>query len=107
MKFECSNPDCERLGNVVEEVKVVFVYEGTESLPKLFCYKCGKRMTNITEILPLSDKNIQFGAIASMSKEDKVKVLRKRTHNHFNKEIRDRKEGLMGQAIKEMKRGVK
>ena len=38
-----------------------------------------------------------------MSKERKQEVLKKRSHEHFKKNIEERKEGLMSRAINEMR----
>ena len=38
-----------------------------------------------------------------MSTEQKREALRKRSHQHFKKEIKERKDGMLNQAMTEMR----
>jgi hypothetical protein len=69
------------------------------------CSKCGfERMKiNDNESIPLSRKNVQMNMFDSMSADEKREKLKQRAHNHFNKEVKERKNDLLGRAMKEMK----
>ena len=68
------------------------------------CPRCGERRKEINpnEDVPLSQKNISMNFFDGMNMEQKKEMLMKRSHEHFKKHIRERKEGLLNQAIGEM-----
>ena len=105
MEFKCLNKKCVDFNKTEFIYKVTFRYEetGVETCQQAVCPKCGVIRHSPQEDIPLSEKNITHLKIPSMSREQKTKVLKERSHKHFVKEIRDRKEGLMGQAINEMR----
>lgn len=104
MKYVCKNPDCVDFGKEKEFFKTTTKFVGGELIcSQSICGKCNKTMEDITVQIPLSEKNIYVAKIASMSKEGKVEVLKKRSKEHFKKEVKERKEHLMNSAIKEMK----
>lgn len=79
-----------------------------------FCLSCGKRYQEDSEKEPqntpcpecgsgetkvLGEQCGVFGKFSSMSPQEKQKVLKKRSTEHFKKEIKDKKEYLDRAAI--------
>ena len=60
------------------------------------------RFTGWTDV-PLSEKNVNFGQYSSASTEQKREILKQRSHEHFEKKVKERKDYLMNKAIGEMK----
>lgn len=106
MKYICLNPDCERYNQ--EEYLVSERYRFING--KLIgehcdCPKCGKerkQVDNPDADVPLSQKNVQTNRMGGMSMEQRREVLKKRSHEHFKKEIKERKDGLINAAMSEM-----
>jgi len=67
-----------------------FYYTDRHLNTELKC-ECGKPLIFIEKEVNWDNGCASFSAIASMTPEQKKKVLLDRSHNHFNKEIKERK----------------
>lgn len=104
MKYVCNNPECEKYG--VEEYlsSETYRYSGGRMVGEhALCPSCGKERKEInpnTEI-PLSQKTIGMNFFDGKNIEERREILRKRTHEHFNREIREKKESMISKAKSE------
>jgi hypothetical protein len=96
MKFECKI-----CGKIEERLKVSFVFQAGSLIPNIQC--CGEYMEDITEVIPMSEKNIIFGRFSSMSLEDKQKMLKKRATDHYKKKIKPEKEATHQEIARQVK----
>lgn len=106
MEYICNNPKCPNYGKKEYFSSETFKYhDGRVVGEHIQCPKCGLERENINpnKDIPLSEKNIGIGLFAGMSKEQKREVLKKRSHEHFKKNIEEQKEGLISRAINEMR----
>lgn len=104
--YVCKNEQCENY-NVREEItSESFKYiNGNLVGEHAVCPKCGeiREYVNPLANVPLSEKNVSMGMYSSASKEQKQEMLRKRSHEHFNKSVKERKDYLMNKAMTEMR----
>jgi hypothetical protein len=106
MKYVCLNPQCENYQKEEEYHKESYSFTNGKFVGKnCLCPRCGqlRKEINPNEEIPLSEKNIEVNFFAGMSVEQKREVLKKRSHEHFNKAIKERKEGLLNKAMSEMR----
>lgn len=104
MKFVCENPDCIKFG--IEDEYFTNTYksiDGKMVSNNAPCPKCGKIRREINENanIPISEKNISIAEYSSLSPEDKKTVLKKRSHEHYKKEIKPLKEHKIQEAVKQ------
>lgn len=106
MKYICMNPDCERYEQEEYLSSETYYFRNGKMVGKnCCCPKCGKErqvVKNPDADIPLSQKNIGINHMGSMSMEQRREVLKKRSHEHFKKEIKERKDGLINAAVSEM-----
>nr|DAI70574.1 MAG TPA: type-2 restriction enzyme [Caudoviricetes sp.] len=106
MKFVCRNEQCERYGVEDEyfsnSYKVIGGKLVSNNAP---CPCCGEIREEINPYkdIPLSEKNIEIGKYSSASPEDKREMLKKRSHDHFEKEIKPFKEHQLHETVKQFK----
>lgn len=106
MKFVCRNEQCERYGVEDEyfsnSYKVIDGHLVSNNAP---CPCCGEIREEINPYkdVPLSEKNIEIGKYSSASPEDKRAMLKKRSHDHFEKEIKPFKEHQLHETVKQFK----
>lgn len=106
MKFVCRNEQCERYGVEDEyfsnSYKVIDGHLVSNNAP---CPCCGEIREEINPYkdVPLSEKNIEIGKYSSASPEDKREMLKKRSHDHFEKEIKPFKEHQLHETVKQFK----
>lgn len=106
MKFVCRNEQCERYGVEDEyfsnSYKVIGGKLVSNNAP---CPCCGEIREEINPYkdVPLSEKNIEIGKYSSASPEDKREMLKKRSHDHFEKEIKPFKEHQLHETVKQFK----
>lgn len=104
MKYVCNNPECEKYG--VEEYlsSETYRYSGGRMVGEhALCPSCGKERKEInpnTEI-PLSQKTIGMNFFDGKNIEERRDILRQRTHAHFNREIKEKKEYMINKAKSE------
>ena len=69
------------------------------------CPCCGKVREEINEAanIPISEKNLMYGEYSSASPEQKREMLKKRSHEHFEKYIKESKEEKINAAVKAFK----
>lgn len=106
MEYICNNPKCPNYGKKEQLSSETYKYrDGRLVGEHIQCPECGveREEVNPNKDIPLSEKNIGIGLFAGMSKEQKQEVLKKRSHEHFKKNVEERKEGLMSRAINEMR----
>lgn len=104
MKFKCLNGNCSEFNIVKEFIKTTHKFINGEFVcSQGFCIKCGEKMQDITEVIPLSEKGVNFSKFNSLSKEDKTKKLKQRSHDHFEKNIKDHRHDLLNKAMNEFK----
>lgn len=104
MKFICDNPECPRCGVVEEEWDNVYkLVDGELVSNKAPCPCCGGRRREISDGVPLSEKNIQIGGFTSASPERRREMLKKRAHDHYEKEIKPFKEHQLHEAVSAFK----
>ena len=106
MKYICINPDCKKYNQEEYLTGETFKFKDGKLIgSNCCCPKCGKERKEVKDPdadLPLSQKNIRINNMGSMSMEQRREVLKKRSHEHFKKEIKERKEGLLNAAMSEM-----
>lgn len=101
MKYKCNNPDCPDYGKEEYYASESFRFRDGKLVGEhAECHKCGKLREEINpnKDIPLSEKNVGINFFNGMSSEQKREALKKRSHAHFNKEIKERKEGMLNQA---------
>lgn len=88
--FKCKNPDC-KAEHKIPKFNIVFkssgnVYKDRQG-NEIKC-NCGSKL----EEIPANPSTIgvpSFGKFASMSTEEKKEALKKRSSEHFNREVRE------------------
>ena len=104
MKYVCLNEECSKFNVVQEFSKTTHKYDKQGNL---FCVQsvcsCGKSMEDVTQRAPLSEKELSISKFSIMTPEQKKAALKQRSSDHYKKEIRDRRHGLLDKAIQEMK----
>lgn len=106
MEYVCNNPQCENFGKKENLSQEVYRYrDGRLVGEHAQCPKCGveREEINPNKDIPLSEKSVNIGLFNGMSKEQRQEVLKKRSHEHFKRNVEERKEGLMNKAINEMR----
>jgi len=104
MKYVCKNPDCKKYN--IEEFLITETFryrDGKLVGEHVVCPICGKEREEVNPgaNIPLSEKNVSVGMYSSMSMEERREALKKRSKDHFNKEIKERKDSMQNQVQKE------
>lgn len=105
-KFVCRNDKCERCGVEDDYTSITYkVIGGHLQATVAPCPKCGeiREEINPNKDIPLSEKNISIGMYSSANKEQKQEMLKKRSHAHYEKEVKPFKEHQLHEAVKQMK----
>lgn len=99
-KYVCNNKDCKDFGVEVLIVKDTYKFKnGVLYSENERCPACGQRRQEINSNIPLSEKNIELGKYSMASKEEKTKMLKKRSHEHFEKYVKPYKEFKIQEAV--------
>jgi len=101
MKLECK--DCNK---IKELTKVRFVFINNKFVADVKC-ECGKYMKDISEQIPLSEKSFSIATFQSLSNEDKQNMLKKRSHEHYEKKIKPEKDYKHNLIVKQVKNVIK
>ena len=104
MKYVCLNPDCKRYKVEDELTKESFHYEGGELVGEhADCPCCGRRrkFINPNEDIPLSQKETYYGKYSSASPQERREMLKKRAHEDYNKHVKERKDYLIHEAVRQ------
>lgn len=105
MKFVCKNPNCEKYGVEVERHATIYkIVNGRFVSEDAPCPKCGqlREELNPNESLSPQEKGVSMGMYSSQSKEGRTEMLKKRAHDHFEKEVKPFKEHQINEAVKNM-----
>lgn len=104
MKYKCLNKKCEKFNVEVEYLSVEYKVgaDGRLVSDKLICPVCGSERAEINPnaSIPIAEKNIGINEFSSLSKEDRIKSLKKRSHDHFEKNIKESKNAKIRTAVK-------
>lgn len=106
MEYVCLNPECDKFEVREYLSSESFVIRGDRLVGKnAACPSCGKERQEINsnKDIPIGEKNIGMNFFPGMNKDRRREELKKRSHAHFNKEIKERKEGMLNQAMTEMR----
>lgn len=105
--YVCNNEKCKNFGLHQDITREVFKYVSGKGLvgEHAACPECGedREYVNPKADVPLDEKNVGFGMYSSASAEQKREMLKKRSHEHFNNKVKERKDYLMNKAMSEMK----
>ena len=105
-KFICENKECENFGKVDEylsnEYKMVNGHLVSNHAECPFCHTIRKEVNESANI-PISEKNLSLGEYSSASPERKKQMLQQRSHEHFEKHIKESKEQKINDAVKAFK----
>ena len=101
-KFVCNNNDCPRFRieddcptNTYRLINGHMISDNAE------CPVCGfirEEISNNKDI-PIDEKNLSIGEFQSMSIEQKRESLKKRSHSHYDKEIKPYKDFKINEAV--------
>ena len=104
MKFDCENTDSEKFSMINEEYNNTYkMVDGRLLSDKAPCPVCGKIRKELANNVPLSEKNIYIGSYTMASPEQKREILKKRSHEHYEKEIKPFKEHQLHEAVSQFK----
>lgn len=106
MKFVCENPDCPKFGVEDEYLSNTFkIVNGHLQSNNAPCPCCGQIRKEINPYadIPLNEKNIGIAKYSSASPEQRREMLKKRSHDHYEKEIKPFKEHQLHEAVKTFK----
>ena len=103
MIYICENWQCEKFGE--EDYHASFtlgMFNGKWSTKENPCPKCGheRKEINPAAEIPISEKNIEAARYSNSSPADRAEILKKRSHEHFKKEIEPHKKHRLNEAVK-------
>lgn len=102
MKLVCRNSGCKNFGMEEEFTHSVYtMVNGHLQSVNAPCPCCGEIREEINEAekIPIEQKNIEFGKYSSASTEEKQNILKKRSHEHYMKEVKPYKEQKLNEAV--------
>ncbi len=110
MKFVCRNEQCEKFGIEEEYLSNTYkVINGKLQSNNAPCPCCGEIREEINPYkdIPLSEKNIDIAKYSSASPQAQREMLKKRSHDHYEKEIKPFKEHQLHETVKNFKEASK
>ena len=88
MEFVCKNPECPRFDQRDYYSSVSLVLRDGQTFCKQSpCPACGREREEIKKETPADLKCVYFGRFRAMSKEQKQESLKRRSHEHYKKQI--------------------
>ena len=109
-KFICGNPECSKFNFGDEYLKNSYKFvDGKLQSNHAPCPVCKsiRQEINPNDDIPLSEKNIDIGKYSSSSPEGRKEILKKRSHDHYEKEIKPLKEHRLRETISNFKKAGK
>lgn len=109
-KYICENPDCPNYGKEEAFVSETYRLVGDKLQGKNApCPVCGvvRREINPNESIPISEKNIELAKYTMASSEGRREMLKKRSHEHYEKEVKPYKEHKLREAVSAFKEASK
>lgn len=103
MKYTCNNPNCERY-----QIEVEVQWNGSDALDlknKTMCPVCRDKMKCLdkSSATNSSVQNITTSKLSTMSILERKEMLKKRSDDHYRRTIKNKKEFLDNQFIKQAK----
>lgn len=103
-KFVCENKNCKDYGVIKFYSKESYSIVNNKYISSnQKCPQCGKMRKEILNNTPLSKKNISMAKYTSASPEIRKEILKKRSHDHFNKHVKHAKEDKLRETVKNFK----
>lgn len=105
MKYICKNIQCSQYNVERHLYTENYRYiDGKLQGEHAVCPVCGQICQCIDDAasIPLSEKHIGVNTFNAMSTEQRIEILKRRSHEDFKRHIEDRKRGLLNQAVTEM-----
>ena len=105
-KFICRNAECPNCGKIDEyfsnTYKMVDGHLVSNNAP---CPKCGQIREEIVpgKDIPLSEKNIYLTTYTMAAPEERREMVKKRSHEHYEKELKPFNEHQINAAVKQFK----
>lgn len=110
MKYVCRNEKCSRCGIEDEYLTNTYIMvDGHLESNHVFCPQCGNKREEINdnENIPIDEKNVAIGEYTAASPEQRREMLKKRSHDHFVKEIQPEKEHKLHELVENFKEASK
>ena len=110
MKFVCRNERCEKFDIEEEYLSNTYkVINGKLQSNNAPCPCCGEIREEINPYrdIPLSEKNIDIAKYSSASPQAQREMLKKRSHDHYEKEIKPFKEHQLHETVNNFKEASK
>lgn len=103
MKYTCTNTDCKN-----HNIEIDIEWDGTNILEfkeKTVCPICRQKMQCVEDFSQSKDSinNVATSKLSTMSILDRKTMLKQRSTDHYNRAIKDRKEYLDHEFIKQAK----
>ena len=103
MKFVCTNTHCADCGVPFEYSRNTYrMIDGRLVSNNAACPKCGELRKEVNDG-DVDLRSMNIGRYSGSSMEDKREILKKRSHDHFNKEIKEYKENQLHEAMNQFK----
>lgn len=106
MWYQCNNLECKNYGKREEYLNENYFYRSGRLVGEHSqCPICAveREEINPNKDVPLSEKSVGIGLFNSMSKEQRQELLKKRSHEHYKKNVEERSHDLMNRAMTEMR----
>ena len=105
-KFVCKNKDCSKYGIVDEYfVNIYKTVDGKSQSNNAPCPVCGNIREELKDDIdvPVSEWNISIGEYSSASPEERKRILKDRSHQHYVSEIKSYKKHKISEAVRNFK----
>lgn len=105
MKFVCNNSECCDCSVVYDYPKNTYkMINGRLLSNNAVCPKCGNIRDEVADDNKVDLKSLNIGKYSSSSLEEKRNMLKKRSHDHFNKEIKEYKNHQLNEVMNQFKK---
>ena len=111
MKYVCENPACSECGKEEYMSSETYSFRGERLVGKhADCHVCGqerREIKNPAANASPAEKNIVLLKFNMASSEGRREMLKKRSHDHYEKEVRPVKEEKLRKAVESFKEASK